>query len=386
MESKALQDIFIRILSDELRGTETDEAVKTALASDPDAVTALYVLSKEHDLAHMLAPALTRAGATISPEIKAELQKEEFLSIYRMEQMKYAYAQITQALECASVDYIPLKGAVIRPYYPKESMRTSCDIDILVREESLAAAIGALQVAGFTGGERNYHDVSLVSPEGIHLELHFSICENNDRLDRVLLTAWDHAHPVKGHCFAFTEAFFVFHMYAHMGYHFLSGGCGVRSLLDLWVVKHRMNVEPSVAHDLLARADLCEFAAEMERLVDICFAGAQADDFSAFLLDYIVMGGVYGSQENGVAMQSAKSGGRLRYIMKRIFPPYADMKYRYPTLCKAPILLPICWIVRLIGKLRRRKGKQALAEWKIADHTTADHIKAAKTLQDRLHL
>ena len=71
------------------------------------------------------------------------------MSVYRNEQIKYAFAQICDTFELSSIPYIPLKGSVIRPYYPKESMRTSCDIDILVKEENHEAAIDVLVQRGF---------------------------------------------------------------------------------------------------------------------------------------------------------------------------------------------------------------------------------------------
>ncbi|MBO4954226.1 MAG: nucleotidyltransferase family protein, partial [Clostridia bacterium] len=35
------------------------------------------------------------------------------------------------------IDFMPLKGAVIRQYYPEPWMRTSCDIDIHVKKDRL---------------------------------------------------------------------------------------------------------------------------------------------------------------------------------------------------------------------------------------------------------
>ena len=132
------------------------------------------------------------------------------MSVYRNEQIKYAYNQICDIFNNESIPYIPLKGSVIRPYYPEESMRTSCDIDILVREENLKTAIDALVKKGFKCGERHYHDVSLFSEAHVHLELHFNIQENIDKLDAVLKDAWQYAKLTDGSKYEFTNEFFVF--------------------------------------------------------------------------------------------------------------------------------------------------------------------------------
>ena len=41
------------------------------------------------------------------------------------------------ALEKAQIPFVPLKGSVIRKYYPEAWMRTSSDIDVLVHKEDV---------------------------------------------------------------------------------------------------------------------------------------------------------------------------------------------------------------------------------------------------------
>ena len=52
MEVKALQDIFIKILRSELTETELDSSVIAQLT--PDVISAIYSLSNQHDLAHIV--------------------------------------------------------------------------------------------------------------------------------------------------------------------------------------------------------------------------------------------------------------------------------------------------------------------------------------------
>ena len=46
---------------------------------------------------------------------------------------------------------------------------------------------GLVEKCSYKKQERNYHDVPLVSPNNILLELHFNIKENMDNLDKVLI-------------------------------------------------------------------------------------------------------------------------------------------------------------------------------------------------------
>ena len=53
---------------------------------------------------------------------------------------------------------------------------------------------------------------------------------------------------------------------------------------------------------------------------------------------------------------------KLRYFLHLVFPNYAYMKTHYPILAKAPILLPLWWMVRWVDVLlhQRKRAKTAL--------------------------
>lgn len=384
MEAKAVQDIFIKILRSELTETELDDSVKKQLT--PNAVSFLYSLANRHDLAFAVLSSLHKCGLTNNDEIYAKFHQKAILSVFRNEQIKYAFAQICDTFNQASIPYIPLKGSVIRPFYPQESMRTSCDIDILIKEDHLAAAIDAMVQKGFRCGERNYHDVSLFSQANVHLELHFNIQENIDKLDAVLKDAWRYAELTDGSRYQFTDEFFVFHMFAHMSYHFLSGGCGMKSLMDIWVMEYKMGITYECARELLEKADIYRFAAEISKLAHICFSGEAKDEFSDTILSYIFSGGVYGTSQNKIAIKKSKSPSTMLYALQRLFMPYKSMVILYPILHKLPSLLPFCWIARLCKMLFGGKAKQTIKELKNANNVSDDKMNTITLMCERLGL
>ena len=72
---------------------------------------------------------------------------------------------ITRALDNDGIPYIPLKGAVIKQLYPEPELRTSSDIDVLVREKDLDNAVKAVETTtDFKFESRNYHDVQMRVP------------------------------------------------------------------------------------------------------------------------------------------------------------------------------------------------------------------------------
>lgn len=289
-------------------------------------------------------------------------------------------------MEQAAIPYIPLKGSVIRPYYPLDSMRTSCDIDVLVQEDRLEDAIAALEAKGYRRGKRRYHDVAMYSPNHIHLELHFHIREHRDDLDAVLREAWKYATPTQGQRYDFQKGFFTFHLYAHAAYHFLSGGCGLRTLMDLWIMEHRMDRPYTCATELLQQAGIYRFAEEMSRLANRCFTEKDDDVLSDAVLQYLFHGGVYGSAENSSTVKKAETGSAAAYVMKRLFLPYESMTVLYPVLKKVPCLLPFCWITRWGAALFGGKSQRFTSEISRFQRVPDSAVAEVETIRSRLEI
>ena len=73
-------------------------------------------------------------------------------------------------------------------------------------------------------------------------------------------------------------------------------------------------------------------------------------------------GGVYGTMQNRVAMQQAKSGGKFKYALSRIWLPYDTIKFHYPVLQKHKCLLPFCEIKRWFKLLFKGGVKRSVGE------------------------
>ena len=384
MDEKEVQKILIEILYAMVNESDNSNAVAQKITSDD--LASIYRLAKKHDLAHIVSAFIYRNKIETEETLKAKLQREELISVYRHEQMKYAFDEICSTFDEAQISYVPLKGSVIRAYYPYESMRTSCDIDILIHNEDLDSAITFLKNKGYVCEDKNYHDVSMFSPNKVHLELHFNIQENMDSLDSVLKDAWEYAVLTNGSRYDFKKEFFVFHMYAHMAYHFLSGGCGIRSLLDIWIMEKKMNAPYSCAEELLKKAGIYKFASEMSSVSNKCFTDNNRDSFSNLILEYIYNGGVYGTMENSIAVEKSKKNSSVAYALKRIFLPYKSMTVSYPVLKKAPYLLPFCWVARWIKALSDGKSKKFKSEIACANNISDRKVDEIKELRSRLGL
>ena len=119
-------------------------------------------------------------------------------------------------------------------------------------------------------------------------------------------------------------------------------------------------------------------------LSDIWFSGAEHTDITRTMQDYILGAAIYGNLENRIAIIQAKKGGRLGYIMSRIFLPYSKLKKMYPRLEKYPILLPFYEVKRWLGYFARRGTSSAVSEIRINKNISNEKIKELVSMCNEL--
>ena len=339
------------------------------LMPDEAELEAMYALAERHDLAHLAGAALYDKGMlTKGQAISEKFQHAQVVALYRYTKLEYERKRIYEVFENAGIAYVPLKGIIIRNYYPQPQLRTSCDIDILVHREDLTRATEALtEKLGYKGdeGELHYHDISLFSPGGIHLELHFTIENDWEPIDRLLSKVWDHCTPVAEGKSEHRQnlEFFMFHQIAHMVSHFLNGGCGIRPLLDLQLLRQKMPFDDAVVKSMCDTCDIGVFYDHAKALSDVWFGDRAHNEVTRQMEAYILFGVVYGTLENTVAVKQRQKGGRFSFIMYRIFMPYRQLKVKYPVLVKHKWLYPVMTVRRwfaLLSPAHRKRAQQEL--------------------------
>ncbi len=384
MQERELQSILICILRSELTCTPLDEDTKKDLNSER--IAALYKLSKAHDLAHIVSASLGKLGLLNQDEISAKFQKQEMLSVYRCEQIKYELDHICKTLDDAAISYIPLKGSVIRRYYPYESMRTSCDIDVLVKEEQLEKAENIIvEKLLYKNGSKGEHDIAFNAPSGVHFELHFSLIEGDVRIDDTLSRVWDYAIQKQSTQYYIQKDFLLFYHMAHMAKHFSHGGCGIRPFMDLWIMEHKMEINRQACDALLSECGLDKFARAAFALTDVWFAEGEHTALTLNMQDYIMNAGVYGTLENYITVSQTKKGNNIKHLFSKIFLTYPQMKVYYPSVKKFPILFPFYQVRRWFKIATRKNGaKNAIEHIKISNSVSEERRDYIKNLCNEL--
>lgn len=380
MNGKTLKAMF-DLVKEEIFGK--DEKIVYPDFTDED-YKDLYLLSKKHDVAHLVGDALIKKGLISNGEIKDKFSKEIFTAVYRYENLNHALSEMKQAFDEEKLSYVPLKGSVIRGYYPEPWMRTSCDVDVLIKEEDVERASKVLsEKLGYEESGKGSHDVSFTTKSKMHLELHYCLVENYfaNTACEVLKSVWsdiENVNATGGGLKTMSNEMFYFYHVAHMAKHFEHGGCGIRPFLDMKILKGKMRFDETKLSELLERGNLSVFAKQAERLSEAWFGNSEHTDVTERMQDYVLRGGVYGTNENRIVVQQQKKGGRFKYACSKIFLSYEILKYQYPILQKHKWLTPFMEVRRWFKLVFCGHAKRTLKELKYNDGVSAEEAQAAQ--------
>lgn len=371
MEQKTIYVLFA-LLRSALLNQPLSEAERVSFSEEQ--LPQLIRIAKLHDLEHLLALGLRKNWLT--SEKTAHAEKSIFMAAFRCQRLQSEQKKLCDALEIAEIPFIPLKGAVLRDFYPESWMRTSCDIDFLVRKEDVKKAAALLvKACGYTQDGEGSHDVSLFAPNQTHLELHYTLIESElaNEAAQVLQDVWATSVCHNGCTYQqeMTDEMFYFYHIAHMAKHFANGGCGIRPFMDLWILDGMHGADQSKRDALLEQGGLLQFANTARALSSAWFANGVMTPLCKQMEHYLLCGGVYGNKENRVTVQMIKQGGKLRYFLSKVFLPYGVIKFHYPVLQKHKWLLPLMQVRRWCKLIFCGHARRVMRELKYNDSISA---------------
>ena len=354
-------DALLNLLCAELKNQ------KSELVISNEAILNLSSLAKKQALHPIIATQLLRYDM-LDKQDRAMLTRVQLMAVHRYEQLVLVEKAVCAILDEFQIPYVLLKGALISQYYPQPWMRTRSDIDILVQEINIEKALEALvNRLGYSIIVRDYHDVALRSKNGMLLELHFSLLERDEKLDKVLSKVWEYTTPVNNGSYRYEMSgeFFAFHQLAHMAYHFLNGGCGIRFLIDLWLVHQNHPFDHTKLKTLCDESDIFSFYENMLKVCGYLFEDKSPEPLVLQILEFLFSGSVFGARNNLIAVNQNRAGGKNKYFFYRIWWSYDDLKEQYPGLRGKKLLLPFYQVRRWLRLLRPGKIKQYAKELKI---------------------
>lgn len=336
--------------------------------------------AKKHQIIPMLYYGVQYSGITPPAEIMQFLELATFKNISVSQNQLYALEQICKAFDENEIDYMPLKGSVLKFIYPKPEMRPMGDADILIRQEQYEKIRILMQKSGFTEGRESGYDYAWDKPSSLHLELHKHLVPVNYKdFYSYYDNPWRLAHNVKNNRYILNDEDNYIFIFTHYAKHYRARGIGIRHILDIYVfLSQNKNMNFSYVDKELEKMGLLKFYKNTIHTINVWFGEEHADTISDFITNKIFSSGSFGKSEylnisNAViTSKSAKSlrGIKFKQLFNMIFLPYSNMCLLYPCLKKTPVLLPIFWVVRAVYAVFNKRKRIGY------------HIKNLKSLTD----
>ena len=281
-------------------------------------------------------------------------------------------------LEEKGIWYLCLKGVVLQNYYPALGMRQMGDNDILIDADGCKVVRKYFSNRGYneisygTGCHDSYSKGTVCFE--IHREL-FSVSQKRRY-------GFNYYSDVKSRLIKgdrqcellFSDDDFYVYFISHAEKHFASAGCGVRTLMDIFVYLSKKDGELDekyIAKELCALG-ITDYERSARELAFKVFTpdaldhgqlDEKLDEGERELLAYYVLSGTFGTIENMVENSMADitdgkpvtRGAKIKYVLRRIFPDRNFYRDNYPKAGKYLIAIPFLWALRLFRAPSRMK-------------------------------
>lgn len=330
---------------------------KAVLPPDFDYKTA-YHIGLRHQIVSMMYYGIKNSDIVPPDEIGNEMFQMTVQMLMRSENQMMEIGKILEIFEQNGIDYMPLKGILLKHLYPSADLRIMGDADILIRMEQYPSIRSLMIQLGYTDIKETEHELVWDKPGMLHLELHKRLISTlNKDYYAYFGDGWQFAKLADGSSFRYElsdEDQFIY-LFTHFSKHYRYAGIGIKHVVDLWVyTRHYQNLDLQYIEAELEKLQLLQFYKNIRRLISVWFEDAENDDITDLISLVIFNSGSFGTYESKLAsemVRAIKSTGSFKKaniskIWKLTFPDYSTMCKKYPVLHRMSFLLPVMWVVR----------------------------------------
>lgn len=299
-------------------------------------------------------------GISSNTEYMQQLLHGYYRRMIHNEKQLQAIGRIIAEFENRGIDYMPLKGCILKNLYPKPELRPMGDADILIRLDQYNRIVPIMQEFGYTSGKESDHELTWIG-KNLNLELHKCLFRPSEKdFYAKYGPGWDIAVQETAHRYALKDEDTFIYLFAHMTKHYRNSGVGCRHILDLFVFRRsHMELDEAYIQEMMEQLQLLEFYHNISRLLKVWFEDQEWDEKTAFITDFIFSGGCWGDMETRFVterVKAAEPGAKIRRtklgaLKEALFPPVQKLRYKYRILLKYPQLYPLFWIPRWVEGL-----------------------------------
>lgn len=381
-----------------LKASLTNTTVTWSSADvSPAEITQIFKLAETHSVQPMIFQAVYSCDAVKKADPKLiEPHKQQIMRYIALQTMKSSeFEDLYQHLQKNGLKPCVVKGIICRNTYPDPDARMSSDEDIWIPEDQYSIAHKAMLDYGMLPAEQGMDvfkefEVPYFKPGSLlYIELHKNLFpptseaygdmnqffeKSQERMvtEKISRTTFYSLEPTDH----------LTYLICHSFKHFLHGGFGLRQVCDIIMYAntygHAIDWHAVLEHCREIRGEL--FAASMfvigEKYLTFdsekaCYPAEWSEiqvDASAMLED-LLDSGTFGASEMSrkhssnitlSALVADKRGEKTKSgLVGSVFLPAKSLSNRYKYLERFPWLLPVAWVQRVFGFLKKNKGKKS---------------------------
>ena len=327
----------------------------------------VYAFASAHMISAVVAAALEKAG--VEDERSGSIIAR---SLWKSAMFDDALSKVEAGLEERQIWYMPLKGAVLKHYYPEYGMREFVDYDILIDPSRADDVKEMMKSLGFTP-ERytsSYHNAFYKAPI-LNFEMHTGLFSprNGEKLYEYYRDIGNRLIGGRGYERHFTPEDFYLYFLAHEYKHYHSAGIGLRSLLDTYVYLKKESLDMGYVAQEAQKLGIADFEKQNRSLAMHLWGQGKLTPEDRRILDYILSSGSHGSLSHHVQNKIQEGGySKWQYMLEHFLVPvnekdsqYAVFAGMYPFFYRHKAflwLLPFYRTFRAVisGRFRREAG------------------------------
>ena len=332
---------------------------------------------------HVIMPVyygMLNSKVKIPDDIAAAIKNATLRLIYISNNQHFELDRLFDALKAEKIDFVPLKGSVLKSFYPKPEMRHMTDADIFIRTEQLDKIASVMKKLGYEYKYDSDHETVYSLEEKLTIEFHKRLVPSvNEDFYEYYKNYWEKLDKNGGFSM---EEHFVFCV-CHLAKHYRDGGAGIKYLTDIYILKEKNQTDMAVVFSQLEKLSLDTFAKNIFKTVDVWFGDGEADEITELITEKVFASGAYGKKSDKTIAAAYKKTAtqnenrytlRFKRLLLFLFPPFSAMAEKYPFLKKVPFLLPLTWILRFIKVTFNGRIKYLKPSVKSFKLSTAENI------------
>lgn len=339
---------------------------------------AIFKLAKKQDVENIVFLSIDQLENNIDSNLYSIWQEAYYKRMKYSAFQDMALEELIEVFTKAGIDCMPLKGSVIKNYYPNPDLRTMGDIDFLVREQNRQVVRDIMHSLGYEDDVLDDGQVDGFKRGKIdYIEIHYDFSAENHIMHDVFTIYWNKLLPTDiEHLYEMTFEDLYFFNIGHYVKNMHNKGMGLRGVVDTFVLWNRLtDNQKQVLNERFAEVNIDEFNSKLVKIADIWFNEVKDDGSLDALQKYLLNKKTYGDYKTETilnAVYSEQTSSNAKYLKDKIFPSADDLYERFDIKRKCFLILPFLWIWRILLQLFGSKEKWSFAKKQMDTFKTID--------------